>query len=429
MSGAQVARAILDRNGLHEVLSRSRRAAPFPITTTRARRHCSCPSRSTGRAPSPRPRSPLTRRATRFRMPAATCRSGCARRCSPSLRSPRARGSGFDHRSAAQCAQPDRPRAHHLRRRSGLPHRDAAGRVQRLQPCCRATARARSRRPRRRTGRREERAQRCGLTYVAGALAALTSSCTTRSSSSATATEAERGLRWSPPRPTRSHTPSRRRSSPARSSRDRSSARSPSPSSTTSREPRFVRPCDGWRPSVSCSSSRIVACVSARCRARSCARPFSRVRSWSRSRLRLPSRTSTGGARRAGGGGGAFQPAHRDAARTRARRAPARGWSASGCGRTTPSTTSSMRGRALPTSCGWRRARGEPLRPDRLDGRLGARRALREERPPALRDPGAIAAESIEGARELAREHVLASGNLLEVILDQVERPSRSTAA
>ena len=81
-----------------------------------------------------------------------------------------------------------------------------------------------------------------------------------------------------------------------------------------------------------------------------------------------------------------------------------------------------------------RRAAGEEraanlLRPDRLDGRLGARRALREERPPALRDPGAIAAESIEGARELAREHVLASGNLLEVILDQVERPSRSTAA
>ncbi len=42
---------------------------------------------------------------------------------------------------------------------------------------------------------------------------------------------------------------------------------------------------------------------------------------------------------------------------------------------------------------------------------------------------GAIAAGSIEGARELAREHVLASGNLLEVILDQVERPSRSSAA
>jgi DNA-binding GntR family transcriptional regulator len=41
----------------------------------------------------------------------------------------------------------------------------------------------------------------------------------------------------------------------------------------------------------------------------------------------------------------------------------------------------------------------------------------------------AIEAGSVEGARELARDHVLASHHLLEVILDQVERASRSTAA
>jgi DNA-binding GntR family transcriptional regulator len=41
----------------------------------------------------------------------------------------------------------------------------------------------------------------------------------------------------------------------------------------------------------------------------------------------------------------------------------------------------------------------------------------------------AIAAGSVDGARELAHDHVLASGRLLEVILDQVERPSRPSAA
>jgi DNA-binding GntR family transcriptional regulator len=42
---------------------------------------------------------------------------------------------------------------------------------------------------------------------------------------------------------------------------------------------------------------------------------------------------------------------------------------------------------------------------------------------------GAIAAGSVDGARAVARDHVLHSGELLEVILDQVERGSRTTAA
>jgi DNA-binding GntR family transcriptional regulator len=42
---------------------------------------------------------------------------------------------------------------------------------------------------------------------------------------------------------------------------------------------------------------------------------------------------------------------------------------------------------------------------------------------------GAIAAGSVDGARAVARDHVLHSGHLLEVILDQVERPSRPSAA
>jgi DNA-binding GntR family transcriptional regulator len=42
---------------------------------------------------------------------------------------------------------------------------------------------------------------------------------------------------------------------------------------------------------------------------------------------------------------------------------------------------------------------------------------------------GAIAAGSVDGARSVARDHVLHSGYLLEVILDQVERSPRTTSA
>ena len=41
----------------------------------------------------------------------------------------------------------------------------------------------------------------------------------------------------------------------------------------------------------------------------------------------------------------------------------------------------------------------------------------------------AIAAGSVDGARAAARDHVLHSGHLLEVILDQVEKTPRPTAA
>ena len=40
-----------------------------------------------------------------------------------------------------------------------------------------------------------------------------------------------------------------------------------------------------------------------------------------------------------------------------------------------------------------------------------------------------VAAGSVDGARSVARDHVLHSGHLLEVILDQVGRSPRTTSA
>ena len=207
--------------------SRSRRAAPFPITTTRARRHCSCPSRSTGRAPSPRPRSPLTRRATRFRcrgyVPLQAALGDVPRRC-----------VRLEHVDLASIIGVLLNALNLIGLALIIYAVAVAFHIVTLPVEFNASSRAAGQlRELGLVGPGGEQAgvksvlNAAALTYVAGALAALTSFCTTRSSSSATATEAERGLRWSPPRPTRSHTPSRRRSSPARSSRDRSSARSP----------------------------------------------------------------------------------------------------------------------------------------------------------------------------------------------------------
>ena len=53
----------------------------------------------------------------------------------------------------------------------------------------------------------------------------------------------------------------------------------------------------------------------------------------------------------------------------------------------------------------------------------------REERPPASRDPRGDPARSPQGARVLAREHVLSSGRLLEAILDKVAAQTREPSA
>ena len=61
------------------------------------------------------------------------------------------------------------------------------------------------------------------------------------------------------------------------------------------------------------------------------------------------------------------------------------------------------------------------LRPRGVGSRRRAdRRALRQERPAAPRDPAGARRASAEGARALAREHVLSSFHMLEEILEQV---------
>ena len=65
----------------------------------------------------------------------------------------------------------------------------------------------------------------------------------------------------------------------------------------------------------------------------------------------------------------------------------------------------------------------------RVGHRRRPRRALSEERPPAPRDPGRDRRSEPEGARVLAREHVLSSGRLLEAILDKVSSQSRDAAS
>ena len=75
MSGAQVARAILDRNGLSDVpVEISPGGALSDHYDPRKKALFPCPSRSTARPPFPRPRLPRTRRATRSRTRGATCR-------------------------------------------------------------------------------------------------------------------------------------------------------------------------------------------------------------------------------------------------------------------------------------------------------------------------------------------------------------------
>ena len=142
--------------------------------------------------------------------------------------------------------------------------------------------------------------------------------------------------------------------------------------------------------------------------------------------LAVPS-FDAGGARRAGGRRAAFAEltAELRGTRTREERRTRRHRRRVGAGEPRlPRRHLRAGGRAVRRAAGEERA-ANVLRPDRLGGRRGARRALREEPRQHSAIRGAIAAESVEGARAARPRPRAASGHLLEVILDQVERPSR----
>ena len=140
------------------------------------------------------------------------------------------------------------------------------------------------------------------------------------------------------------------------------------------------------------------------------------------------------GPRRARGGRAALR---RGSRRTSARASPARraarSW-ASGCARTTPSTTSSTASPTCRSSSSSRRARAARSPGPAVwapgDHSIDGLYAKNAEQHRAIRQ--ALAAGSGEGARALAREHVLSSFHLLEAILEQVggtwPQPKRSAA-
>jgi hypothetical protein len=93
LTGAEVARQILDRNGLNGVPVEPSPGGPLSDHYDPRKKSVHLSEPSTAVAPSPRRRSRRTRSVMRSSTPRRTGRSGCARRCGPSWRSPRTHGS------------------------------------------------------------------------------------------------------------------------------------------------------------------------------------------------------------------------------------------------------------------------------------------------------------------------------------------------